>query len=236
MSASIEFNRSFKIVAVHDDEHGRWLEPLEYDIRWEMVSIADRNTTNQELERVQNQDLNKLIFFINEYLDNCIWCTAESITDVLMFVDAGEKNTLLITPQINGGQMCCALFSKFNSIVDDLIHVETVKLFDKQNHFSYNYSSYDKQISELPHSTDWIQGHILHNTPWWMRGDCSTGEIVAESAEHLEKISQEKSMIDKMLISSFEEINDMFREPREHSAEVIDINRAAEKKCNPETV
>lgn len=236
MSASIEFNRSFKIVAVHDDQQGRWLEPLEFDIYWEMVSIADRTASSQDLERIQNQDLNKLIFFINSYLDNGIWCTPESMSDVLMFVDAGEKNTLLLTPEINGGQLCCALFSKFNSIVDPRTHVETIKLHDKQNQFGYNYSSFDRQAQELPTNTDWISGHVLHDIPWWMRGDCSTGEIVADSSEHLEKIAQEKSLIDKMLISSFQEIDDMFREPKEHSAEVIDIKRAAEKKWNPETV
>lgn len=236
MSASIEFNRSFKSIAVHQDGEALWLEPLEFGITWEMVNNADSSVTAEEYERTQNQSINKLIFFINNYLENAIWCTPESMIDLLMLIADGEKNSLMLTPQIIGGQLCCALFSKFNSIVDDMVHVVSVKLHDKQNDFSYNYNSFDVDTPELPSDTSWIGDHVLHSDPWWYRGDCSTGEIVADTSENLQDIAKEKAFIDKLLMSSFEEIDEMFREPRDHSAEVIDINRAAEKKWKPETV
>lgn len=191
----IKTTKDFGLQVVTNRQDTADIESIAYNrfsVQWSMYTVKETNDSVFDVSVDQNVSHQKIIHFIDNYLDNSLWYDPDAIPCIKQHFSSAT-NLLCITPSVNITILAYCLIAKFNSICKDNVNVEDLILLDHITGIEYEHNDIDMQTTllKLPTVEDFVGEFSIYDQPWWLRNSTSTYDFSATDQEEQQKIMGE---------------------------------------------
>lgn len=166
------------------------IEIKQFKFSFNMITLVTDARDHLTAELNQNISFSKVQFFLQEILNESIFCE-KAHSELLQQQFGVYENNVVVLPNLNKDTIITALHRKVNSICADNTQVFTVKICDVDLDLSYTYTCMDPddcQFDELPKKEEWVEPLSYWEDPWWDRNDQLTWDPAAASEDEWTKL------------------------------------------------
>lgn len=215
----ISLEKTIPIKVMLFNSPGTRIEIKQFKVSFNMVTLMQEDQEHIHAELNQNISYSKVQFFLQEILNESVFCEKAHSEQVMQYLGSYENN-LVVLPDLDKGAIITALHRKLNSICTDNTQIFVVKLCDVDMDLTYTYTCMDledREFDGLPSNEEWMGEFSYWDKPWWDRDDQLTWDRSAQNIEEwMERREKNFDGTDIDPCAAFDEIEsqmiDLFQE------------------------